>query len=265
MRITRKQTGAFTLIELLVVISIISLLIAILLPALGAARKAAQTTQCATNLRQIGVANLTYENDFGWTTAAGIGITSADKPSQYNYWYFTLASYLGKKYVWADMTWDERHAVGNDGVFGCPSLNVLTHQTWSYTMNTYSKMGGDQGPLEASFTPMKQLASLNGSNATPRIYAVRSEIIGSTKWINSILPMHVTVAVDWFHDASGWTTYQYTHQADFEETSTWASNCATTGQTSFRHLSARNVLFLDGHVANKQSGQPSSVVLSYQQ
>src|SRR5688500_12950830 len=54
---------AFTLVGLLVVIGIVALLIAILMPALAAGREAANKAQCLSNLRQIGIALLTYSTE----------------------------------------------------------------------------------------------------------------------------------------------------------------------------------------------------------
>lgn len=59
-----KRHNGFTLIELLVVISIIALLIALLLPALARAKSLAMQIQCASNMRQIGVAMQEYSNEF---------------------------------------------------------------------------------------------------------------------------------------------------------------------------------------------------------
>ncbi len=67
----RVSPRGFTLVELLVVIAIIGVLVALLLPAIQAARESARRMQCLNNLRQIGVACLNFETSYGHYPTAG--------------------------------------------------------------------------------------------------------------------------------------------------------------------------------------------------
>lgn len=119
-----KQISGFTLIELLVVISIIALLIAILLPALGAARLSARDSQSLSNVRQIGgVAIANYLADrkdlFPWH--------SSDT---------TNVQLDGAKPRWPDYVYDYSDSIE---VFQSPHLDlsadVLAKPFWHQTSN----------------------------------------------------------------------------------------------------------------------------------
>src|SRR5580658_816138 len=92
----KNSRRAFTLIELLVVISIISVLIGMLLPAVQKAREAAARISCTNNLKQIGLAMHNYAFDFerfppsrqaeGLATWAVLILPYLEQSNLYNQW-----------------------------------------------------------------------------------------------------------------------------------------------------------------------------------
>ena len=108
-----RHPAGFTLIELLVVISIIALLIGLLLPALGSARKTAKLSVCLTNLKQMGVATYAYATDY-----KGVLPPSINDPITTNF-SVLLANYMGVK----GKTFSEQGgsvAASTRKVFTCP-------------------------------------------------------------------------------------------------------------------------------------------------
>jgi prepilin-type N-terminal cleavage/methylation domain-containing protein/prepilin-type processing-associated H-X9-DG protein len=83
-----RPQGGFTLVELLVVISLISILIALLLPALSKAKEASRTINCASNLRQQSFAGLVYAQQNKDYLPAYFGDTVPS--SKYQYWSWQL-------------------------------------------------------------------------------------------------------------------------------------------------------------------------------
>jgi prepilin-type N-terminal cleavage/methylation domain-containing protein len=122
------MSRGFTLVELLVVIAIIGVLVALLLPAVQSARESARRTQCANNLKQMGLAMHNYHDTFhvfpfGWSDR-GAGWTTMILPQiEQKNLYETLQWAEGNNWD-TDNTPNERAAGTFIPVFRCPSAAI---------------------------------------------------------------------------------------------------------------------------------------------
>ncbi|KKW11525.1 MAG: hypothetical protein UY50_C0011G0001 [Parcubacteria group bacterium GW2011_GWA2_49_9] len=102
----------FTLIELLVVIAIIAILASLLLPVLTSAKAKAQSTHCRSNLRQMGIALLSYTLDNG--VYPDYARHASDEEPRGSRWYDSVGAYSTRTSVWSE------------GKFGCPTYRGFT-------------------------------------------------------------------------------------------------------------------------------------------
>ena len=118
-----KSKNAFTLIELLVVISVIALLMAILMPALSAAKKRAGAAVCLSNLKQIGIGVFLYAESNNHILPRGM----SDIPGQV-LWFDAFMPYLKDAYDVNDYR--------NVKIYRCPNY-PNRNQTICYVINAW--------------------------------------------------------------------------------------------------------------------------------
>ena len=162
----RSLLRGFTLIELLVVIAIISVLIALLLPAVQQAREAARRTQCRNNLKQIGLALHNYESSYGVFPKGGAGVASLGNPLMKTRWTLSwgaaLLPYLDQGPLYHRINQDEIYLHPDNltpgqtvlSVFLCPSAPKTSllrpngdtlNSTTLYARTDYSGNYGERG------------------------------------------------------------------------------------------------------------------------
>ena len=213
---TSRNARAFTLIELLVVIAIIGILAAMLLPALSSAREKARSGTCVSNLRQIHLALVLYQDDNqGYMPPIA---------SDYNY-SKKLGRYLPQRGTTAT-------SQGNR-VFTCPSaVNTFRNPKVNPTEIglTYSTSWVMAGPVPGALNYSREYA--------------RREATVSTK------PTETWLVVEGVQ-VSGSSLKGENCSSDVtwsEVKADLAKSPRAATRLDFRHSEAMNVLFFDGHV-----------------
>ena len=184
------KRNAFTLVELLVVIAIIGILIALLLPAVQAAREAARNMECKNHLKQIGLAFHNHESAHGHFPTGGWGWHWCGDPErgfgdrQPGGWHYNILPYIelgdihdmgsGESYAMKLIAGGERNQIPIS-TFNCPSRRAAKAYPNPY-QNSWGMYNARRVPMlahsdyAASCTSSDPVASQSKASTEPASY-----------------------------------------------------------------------------------------------
>ncbi len=227
--------GGFTLVELLVVISIIALLMAVLMPALGKAREQAKMIACLANLKQWGIIAYTYAEDNNGNLWSGSTV-----PADYGFWW--LAQLREKDQDWK-----------SNKIWFCPSATKPMFNESGVSTGAVSHFSAWGIETKASLDPTLTTAQLPllGQNGISGSYGINGYALNMTTWSQNWKTINVKGGdvIPLFLEAlryDGWPVETDAAAPD-PYTAVWGTDSMMARYAINRHRGYNDAVFMDGH------------------
>ena len=244
-----RLSRGFTLIELLVVIAIIAILAAILFPVFAKAREKARQISCASNLHQLGLAEIQYSTDNDSIYSGSYQCGDWQLPDGCH----------GQRTSYVELLWPYVKSIG---VFQCPNATPLDHfihdDIDNCSLNPHV-CGAGKGTLDYAYN---SICNTDG-NTNVEVGSIGATAVnwGDDRAQNpessldapseTILMMDGAMGVDSLNNPMGdynaWATFETDISGTFYGIQ-WSGGPTTSTEPVLRHTGGANFLWYDGHV-----------------